>query len=454
MPDHTYLGITRLEVTDKGLQLARPMATPSVLLIGLTDNTIPELEDPYRIERGSSIADFDLNAGGPSELTKAALEAMSGGAENLELFVLSDGSGTRWGTLTEPDRHNALDRAYGLLLNHEVDFVVPVGAYVDAPNLMAGTSFWYQLANFCYRGTREFTARFGILGVSPPTTSVATTGRPTLAEQAAWVTALNAFDTSGVQGAAFTEFDGVTDLDTDGIPDNYAGWATVTEAMSTGSPPASDSDVQKDINGNPIDIGAYVCCYAGWERFRNDAGRRQYPTLGYYNANGAAAYAGLLSITPSHLAARNIPLPGAEAIRTLSSAQADALAMNRFITSCRKVGQYQVYDAMTTAHNISQYLRSDFVRITTVRVMFDAVDQVRAAANPFIRRNNSATNREGLKEAIDEGLKLLRGKGLEKWDYDLVFTPAMRVLGELLIDLTLWMEEEIQTITLRVGLRR
>jgi hypothetical protein len=430
------------------------MATPSVLLIGLTDNTTPELEDPFRIERGSSLADFDLAAGGPSELTKAALEAMSGGAENLELFVLSDGSGSRWSTLTEPNRFNLLTRAYDLLLNHPVDFVVPVGAYVDAPNLTVGTSFWYQLANFCYRGTREFTARFGVLGATAPTVAVQTTGRPTLAEQAAWVDGLNAFDTSGQQGAAFTEFDGVTDSGGDGVPDNYAGWATSDEAMPTGSPPADGAAVEEDVNKNPIDIGAYTACYAGWERFRNDAGRRLYPTLGYYNANGAAAYAGLLSITPSHLAARNIPLPGAEAIRPLSSRQSDDLAVNRFITSCHKVGQYQVYDAMTTAHNISQYLRSDFVRITTVQVMFDAVDQVRAAANPFIRRNNSATQREGLKEAIDEGLKLLRGKGLEKWDYDLVFTPAMRVLGELLIDLKLWMEEEIQTITLRIGLRR
>ena len=268
------------------------------------------------------------------------------------------------------------------------------------------------------------------------------------------MTALNSFDTSLLQGAAFTEFDGVTDSGADGVPDNYAGWATSDEVMATGAPPASDTDVEEDLNHNPIDIGAYTCVYAGWERFRNDAGRRIYPALGYYNASGAAAYAGLMSITPSYLAARNIPLPGAESIRNLSSAQADALSVNRFIVSAPNVGQYQVYDAMTSAHNISQYLRSDFVRITTVRVMFDAVDQTRAAANPFIRRNNNPTNREGLKEAIDEGLKLLRGKGLEKWDYDLVFTPAMMVLGELLIDLKLWIESEIQTITLRVGLRR
>jgi len=135
MADHINLGITRLEVTDKGLQLARPMAVPSVLLIGITDSTTPAVEDPIRIERGASIADFDLVSGAPSELTKAYLEAKSGGAENIEMFVLSDVSGSRWSTITEPNRYTALDRAYGLLLNHAVDFVVPVGAYVDAPNL-------------------------------------------------------------------------------------------------------------------------------------------------------------------------------------------------------------------------------------------------------------------------------------------------------------------------------
>jgi hypothetical protein len=451
MGDHVNLGITRLEVTDKGLQLARPTAAPTVLLIGLTDNTVPELEDPFRIERGSELSDFDLAAGGPSELTKAAQESMGAGAQNIELFVLSDGSGSRWGTLTPVNRYNLLDRAYPLLRNHEVDFAVPVGAYVDSPGLVAGNSFWYQLANFCYRGTREFTSRFGVIGATPPTEAVATTGRPTLAEQAAWVAALNAFDTSALQGVAFPEFDGVTDVGGDGTPDNYCGWATTDEVMPTGP---ADSDIEVDDNKNSIDVGMYTACYAGWERFRNDAGKRLYPTLGYYNNSGAAAYAGLLAATKSYEAARNIPLPGAAVIRNLSTTQADSLSVNRFIVSCRKVGQYQVYDAPTTAHNISQYLRSDFVRITTVRVMFDSVDQTRAASNPFIRLLNSPTNREALKEAIDEGLKILRGKGLEKWDFDLIYTPAMRVLGELLIDLSLWISEEIQTIRLRIGLRR
>jgi hypothetical protein len=219
MGDHVNLGITRLEVTDKGLQLARPTAAPTVLLIGLTDNTVPDLEDPFRIERGSEISDFDLAAGGPSELTKAAQESMGAGAPNIELFVLSDGSGSRWSTLTPADRYNLLERAYPLLRNHEVDFAVPVGAYVDSPGLAAGNSFWYQLANFCYRGTREFTSRFGVIGATPPIAAVATTGRPTLAEQAAWVAALNAFDTSALQGVAFPEFDGVTDVGGDGTPD-------------------------------------------------------------------------------------------------------------------------------------------------------------------------------------------------------------------------------------------
>ena len=113
-----------------------------------------------------------------------------------------------------------------------------------------------------------------------------------------------------------------------------------------------------------------------------------------------------------------------------------------------------VYDAMTAAHNLSAYVRSDFVRITTVRVMHDAVDQVRAASNPFIRLSNSVTNREALKAALDEGLSILKDKGLEKWDFNLIYTTAMKVLGQLEIELDLWIQDEIQHITVRVGLRK
>lgn len=453
MADHDNLGITRAEITDRGLALSRPMAAPSVMIIGLTDNTSALLEEPVRVERGSVLTDYDLAAGTPSEITKAVLEAQTAGAENIEIFVLSDGSGSRWSTLAEGDRYNLLARAYTLLLNHELDIAVPVGAYIDSPNLTAGTSFGYQLANFCFRGTREFTARLGVIGATAPTSATETTGRPTLAEMATWVDALNAYDTSGVQGAAFTEYDGVTDAGSDDVPDTFAFWATTDEAMPTGAPPADAATVMQDAHSNPIDIGAYIMVYAGWERFRNTAANRDYPSLGYYNNSGAAGFAGLLAATKSEEAPRNVPISGAEVIRNLSTRQADDLATNRFITSCRKLGQYVVYDAMTGAHNISTYVRSDFVRITTMRVMHDAIDQVRAASQPFIRLGLSPTNIEGLKQALDEGLKLFRGKGLEKWDYDLVYTAAMRTLGELIIDLSLWITPEIRRITVRIGLR-
>ena len=445
MADHDNLGVTRAEVTDKGLALSRPMAAPSVMVVGLTDNTSALLEEPVRVERGSVLSDYDLASGDPSEITKAVLETQRAGAENIEIFVLSDGSGTRWSTLDEQDRYNLLDRAYGLLLNHEVDFITPAGAYIDSPDLDANKNFGYQLANHCYLGTREFTARMGVIGATAPSAATATTGRPTLAEMATWVDALNAYDTSGIQGVAFTEYDGVTDSGGDGDPDNFEFWATSTAEMG--------GTVIRDANNNQTDIGAYIMVYAGWERFRNVGAARLYPALGYYNNSGAAGFAGLVASTRSEEAPRNIPLPGAEVIRNLSTRQADDLANNRLITSCRKLGEYVVYDAMTGAHNISSYARSDFVRITTMRVMHDAIDQVRAASQPFIRLGFSPTNIEGLKQGLDEGLKLFRGKGLERWDYDLVYTAAMRTLGELLIDLSLWISPEIRRITVRVGLR-
>lgn len=323
---------------------------------------------------------------------------------------------------------------------------------MDASGLAANTSFSYQLANHCHRGTKEFTARFGFLGATAPTAAVQTTGTPSLSDLNTWVEALKAYDTSALLGAAFPEYDGTTDAGGDGVPDNYALWSTSDETQPIGVPPADDAQVEKDNNHNPIDMGAYMCVYAGWERFRHNCAQQLYPTKGYYQNNGAAAFAGLCAATPPHEAPRNIPLPGAEVIRNLSSRQADDLATCRFIVSCRKLGQYMVYDAMTSAWNISQYYKSDFTRITTVRILHAAIDQMRAAANSFIRLENDTTNREALKTAIDAGFEMLKGNGLKKWDFDLVYTPAMRTLGELLVDIKLEITEEIQAITGRFGL--
>jgi phage tail sheath protein FI len=108
---------------------------------------------------------------------------------------------------------------------------------------------------------------------------------------------------------------------------------------------------------------------------------------------------------------------------------------------------------MTGAYNISQYYRSDFVRLTTVRITQESISAVRIVSSPFIGKPNNGVNRSALEAAIDEGLgKLQRRGALEGFRFSLISTPTMRALGQIIVDLTIIPAFEITEIRVRIGL--
>lgn len=456
MPDFTNIPRTSAEVVDFGTRVTPPIAGPKVTVLGFTDNVNAPLEDPFLLERFEDLNTyFDKAAGGPSEITKMVEEVAAGGARNIEVFVLSDGSGNRYdeASVTPSQRHTMLDRAYELLLNHDVDIVLPVEAKVDATGLLANQNFAYQLANFCYQATKEYNSCIGVCGVQPPSAAVAATGVPTLALQSSWVQALVGYNTSALLGADITIYDGVTDANADGIPDNYAFWATTDETIPVGSPPAAAANVRKDSKGNPIDIGGYISVVGAWCKIRNEAAARLYPTQGYYNAGGEGVYAGLISKLPAEISTTNQPAIGAEVLRNLSARQVNDLSGARFVSFWTMPNGYVVASGMTGAHNISQYYRSDFVRLTTTRITQESIAAVRLVSNPFIGKPNNAVNRSALENAIDEGLSRLQKRGaLEGFRFSIISTPTMRVLGQIIVDLTIVPAFEIQEIKIQIGL--
>lgn len=455
MPDFTNIPGTRAQVVDFGVRVSPPPMGTKVTIIGATDNPLAPLEDPYSLLRAEDLSKFDRANGTPSEISRKAEEAIIGGAQFVEIFVLSDGSGNRYSdaTLTPSQRHTLLERAYELLLNHDVDIVVPCGVAIDMTGLTAGQNFAWQLANFAYQATKEYNACLGVIGVQPPTVAAGVTGVPTLAEQAAHVTAIKGYNTSGLQGVDFQIYDGTTDAGGDGIPDYYAFLATDDEAIPTGSPPWSATNVRKDGRGNPIDIGAYISVVASWGKMRNGSASRLYPTVGYYNACGDGAYAGLMSILSPEISTTNQKIRGMEPLRELSARQVNDLCGSRFVCFWTQPPGYVVASGMTGAHNISQYYRSDFVRLTTVRITHEAINVVRLAANQFIGRPNNAVNRSALEAAIDEALGKMQKRGaLEGFKFSLKSTPTMRVLGQLIVDLTLIPAFELIDIEVLVGL--
>ena len=445
MPTFANLPGATVEITDQGLRISRPPSGPKVMLLGITTSTDSSATPyvPYPVADGSftqAYVKFRNADGTVSELNKALMEAHVGGARDVELMnILPTASGA---FTADDDRYGYLEEAYAHLLNYDVDIVVPVGAHLDSQTLSNPTqrNFGYQLANFCYLATANNNTCIGVIGVDGPNASPS--GTPTLVEVEQWVSDLENYTYCSC-------YDGTTDATGDGVPENYCFVAT-----SDGHMPASFSggDVE-DAKGNKIDIGAYISVVAGAVRAVNEAATDLYPVLGYYNADGAATYAGLISSLPAKSAPTNKIVSGLDMQQYISLSQANRLAGSRFVPIINKPKGNVAATAMTGAYNISQYYRSDFVRLTTVRIVHDAINFVRDVADQFIGEPNSAPQRNAMSTAIENALKSMQSQGaLRRYDFNIYATATDQVLGRATVELELVPAFELTQITVIVSL--
>lgn len=442
-------------LTDGNLRSVVDPTTPKVTLLGMTDNTTPALNEPTRIIGNVTIKNYDRVDGKPSELSRAIQECFDAGADNIEVMVIRrDLAVNDGGSATADDRFAALETAYSLLEDHPVDIVVPVGAYIDE-TLSSSNNFGWQLAAHCHKNTENFDSCIGIIPTTRPVSGTTEGGLAsiTIGEMQTWVTAVAAYDTSALQGSDFTTFDGTTDAGSNGVPDTYAFWATSDEAIPTGSPPRNDAQVVEDANNEPVDIGKFISVVAGLWRFRNNLAPRFDPTNNAYDSDGAAAYAGLVASLPPHISPTNKAISGPEPIRNISLTQANTLAGSRFVTFREKGGVTKVVNAMTGAYNISTAYRSDYVRLTTVRIVHEVADRIRKVADPFIGLPNNGINRSALRAQIDQAVGRLQVVGaLERYAFKLISPPSSRVLGQITVNVTLVPAFEITQITQNIGL--
>jgi hypothetical protein len=438
-----------VEILDQGLRISRPPSGPKILLLGFTTstNTNATPNVPYSIASSSlttAYQSFKNSDGSVSELCQALYECYIAGGRDIELMnILPAGSGAY---LTNNDRYGYLGEAYDVLMNYNADIVVPVGARIDdsvTANYHGGTgttwSFAYQLANFCYQATKNNNTCIGMIGVKGATTSAS--GTPTLTEVEAWVTKCQNY--TGITG-----YDGTTETAT-GTPGNYRFVASTTEEM-----PASYAagDVT-DAKGNKVDIGAYISVVAANVRAANDAATDLYPTLGYYNSDGAAAYAGLVASLQAKSAPTNKVVQGVTLQQGISQSQADRLAGKRYVTYISKPKGVVVASAMTGAYNISSYYRSDFVRLSTVRIVHDAINYVRETADQFIGEPNNAPQRNAMATAIENALKSMQERGaLRRFNFNVYASPTDQILGKATVELILVPAFELQQVTVIVAL--
>jgi len=450
MPTFANLPGATVEILDQGLRISRPPSGPKVLLLGHTTSTSTQATPyvPYSIA-GSSLTSsyrYFQNADGTvSELCQALLECYIAGGRDIELMnVLPTASGS---FTASNDRYGYLGKAYDILINHAVDIICPVGVNLDDTvsanyfgNGGSAWSFGYQLANFCYQSTKVNNTCIGVIGVKPATASPS--GTPTLSEVENWVKALESYS------GTLAPYNGTT-ATAPGVPGNYRFVATTSEQM-----PATylSGDVE-DSKGNKVDIGAYISVTAANLRATNEAAIDLYPTIGYYNTNGSASYAGLVSGLQAKSAPTNKVIQGVTLAQGISNYQANRLAGSRFVTMLDKAKGVVVASAMTGAYNIDSYSRSDFVRLSTVRIVHDAINYVRNVADQFIGEPNNAPQRNAMATAIENALKSMQENGaLRRFNFNVYASPTDQVLGKATVELILVPAFELQTITVVVAL--
>lgn len=448
----TYYNIPHspAEVQDGALRISKPVVRPKVTIIGYTDNTDLTLNEKYILEDINSALSFRNSDGSPNALSMAISEAFNAGAPTVEVVVAIAESSPTLG-----DYYDALTTTYSLIENTTIDYVVPAGVTLDSnPGTGVGgqtRSFAYQLANFCYNSTKNHQTAMGFIGVKGPEAALTGTA-PTLSGVSAWVAALTGYTTVGTGDnyRNFSEYDGVTDANGDGYPDNYRFWAS-----SSGEMPAGHGSASTDSLGNPIDIGAYLNVTAIPGKVTSDEGKAISGNHenGYYYSNGAAAYAGMFASTPINRGPSNLPISGLALSRELSLSQASQLTTARYVTMFSKSGNIRTSTGVTGAYNLNDYQRSDYTLASTVKAVHAAIDVTRAVSDRFLGEYNTVEKRQALQNEIEMALEDLAVLGmLESSSVHIVSTQTDQLLGQAKVDLKLGVPGEFRKIIIRVGL--
>lgn len=505
MANSNFLPRVNVTLNDLGLKVAPPPAGPKVMLLGITSNTGVTLKEPYTVssvEKAINGLWFTGAAAGdnfPGELSLAIEEASRAGAQNIEVMVIGHYVGAALDNYISPTGHQTgrfvdLSGAYDVLKNRDVDVVVPVGAYIDATGLASTDNFGKQLADFCFQVTTEENAANGVISVAPPTwwalhhqsgsfsgldSTVADEvdalddnsqrnvyfGAPSAALVNHWVD-YHADDMSSLGSAGYPTRSAIYGNYLSGSYDSShnrfadaANSSTLSSAyFSSWQAKDADGNLAVDGRGVKVDAGAYISVVTAPLKVSSTQAESLAGNYGAalsntsYITDGAASYAGLVNSLAPHSATTNKFVGGVFPLKHLSRTQANKLVGMRQVTLFSRSKGFVVAKDVTGAYNVNRYLRSDYVLLTTVRIVQTAVDLIRTVAEEFIGEPNNAPQLNAMNDEIDQVLLSMKGSALNSYDFVITATPEQRVLGEVDINLTLVPAFEIVTINLTVSL--
>jgi len=169
-----------------------------------------------------------------------------------------------------------------------------------------------------------------------------------------------------------------------------------------------------------------------------------------YYGTGECFYAGLLSSTPIAEGMTNKQLKGLIQLRyKMTYRQLEKMVQMRYVTAAISgSGTPYIVDGMTAARNVSETDRSDYTRVSTIRVVKDVLTDVRETARKYIGKPNDSVMQVALDDEIE---RLLNAK--TEWGIlapgsraEVIANPTDRVLGKLHVELTLRLRFEIREV--------
>ena len=458
-------------VNDGGLRVAPPQLGPKLTILGTTNATAITTNEVYVVaDLANAVKDLRDADNEPSELSLAVEEAFAAGARNVEVVKIATTDDVyttdkATGDYDSSLRYTALSNTYDILLHHPVDIVVPLNAWHDDADLSSG-HFSKQLADFCYQSTKENNSGFGVIAPMHPAVhaqrhdgsfaswnadydaEVGSFGDVTLTELNAWVTAL-----TNISNADLNDYiDGSDDV---AYATDYKNAWTASETTLGAAGSAVDG------NGLWIDAGQFISVIAAPNRYVGPEARKLssfstgHKGKNFVNTDGAVAYAAKLTTLDPHMAATNQTIFGQRAARSLSASQAKSLLNARYVSMFSKPSGYVISSAITGAHNASTTERSDFVRVTTVRITQAVVDAVRDAGEAFIGKPISTPYVNAMEAQIESTLSnIARAGAIRSYDFAITSSPDQQVLGEVSVSLTIVPAFELTTVNATVSLTK
>jgi len=467
-----------VDIADGQLSVRRPAPGPKVTILATTTSDAMDLYEPVLVEnvplamRAARHAD-----GSPSEMSLALAEAVRVGATSIELVKIATISGELDTQFTPNNRFDGLERSLENLKLLDVDVVVPVNAFLDTTGL-SGTSpdgqsrsigFARQLGNFCYQATKEWNSCIGVIGVRPLNKVARDEGwtnapadyteelfnDPPIAHLREWVAHLRGEAGTDVDHTADNLFEGFlagsVEQSAGQISTSYDGWAY-----------DEDGDLAKDRNQKNVDGYAYLSITAMLARINTDETQNLANSLDvpeqvdqHVLCGGAVAYAAFLTTLDPHDASTNKSISGVSPSRKFSSSLAEQLIQARMVTMVDRSGKFVVSKDVTGGYNGSQYTRTDFTLLSTVRIMHAMVDIVRNRAFPFLGRPITSVNMAAMETNVRSGLEAMKPSGaLQSYSLFTTASPDSQVLGEVNVELSAVIGYELTKVNAFTALQK